>query len=293
MLEALLPVFALIALGYGLGRYELPNAHFWSGAARLTYFLLLPAFLVAKLANPSLDLSSVGKTVIPLLLCSVLVALAVVAYPGLAGPALTSVVQGSVRVNTYLALGVAGALLGERGIQLAALCLGLLIPLVNIISVTALHRYADGGEFGLVGKLCTNPLIIACGLGASLNLSGLALPAVGLGLLEIVGRAALPLGLMTVGAGLKPLSASTPRYLVLPCLAKLLVLPVAVWLTAGWMGCSDEQTTVAVVTAAVPSSASSYILAVELGGDHVLMASIVTVQTAFACATLPLVIALL
>jgi hypothetical protein len=49
---------------------------------------------------------------------------------------------------------------------------------------------------------------------------------------------------------------------------------------------------VAVLFNALPSSASSYVFARALGGDHGLMAAILTTQVAMAAVTLPLFIAL-
>ncbi len=44
---ALVPVAALIALGWLLKRRRFPGDGFWAPAERLTYFLLLPALIVA------------------------------------------------------------------------------------------------------------------------------------------------------------------------------------------------------------------------------------------------------
>ena len=49
----------------------------------------------------------------------------------------------------------------------------------------------------------TNPMIIACALGALLNLTGLGLPFAIDRLVAELGAAALPLGLLAVGAGLE------------------------------------------------------------------------------------------
>jgi predicted permease len=45
--------------------------------------------------------------------------------------------------------------------------------------------------------------------------------------------------------------------------------------------------------AAMPTSAASYVLSRQLGGDASLMAAGITVQTVLAAATLPLMLALL
>ncbi|MDP6952905.1 MAG: AEC family transporter, partial [Alphaproteobacteria bacterium] len=49
ILAALLPIFALIALGAVLRRTGFPGDGFWYPLERLIYFLLFPALLVERL----------------------------------------------------------------------------------------------------------------------------------------------------------------------------------------------------------------------------------------------------
>ena len=61
LLGALGPVFALIALGYGLHRYQIPGGDFWSGAERLTYFVLFPALLLSRLAATPMSIAGLWR----------------------------------------------------------------------------------------------------------------------------------------------------------------------------------------------------------------------------------------
>ena len=167
-----------------------------------------------------------------------------------------------------------------------------LIPLINVFCVTVLSRFGKGGEGrspGVLAELVRNPLILACVVGVALNASGMGQPFGQGSLLHILGRAALPMGLLAVGAGLRfgrilehkaaILASSGIRLLVLPGLTLLLCLVV---------GFPPESRLIAVVFTAVPTASSAFILARQLGGDHELMAAIITAQTALAAATLPL-----
>ena len=71
---------------------------------------------------------------------------------------------------------------------------------------------------------------------------------------------------------------------------KLLVLPLMTALACRVMGVEGLPATVAVLFSALPGAPSSYILARQMGGDAPLMASLITVETALACATLPAVL---
>jgi predicted permease len=304
---ALGPVFLLIVLGYAFRRSGFLEEHFWARADRLTYFVLFPALLAHNLALAHLGEIRFGGMVAALILAVVVVALVLYAlrpYLGLGGPAFTSVFQGSIRPNTYVGLAAAVALYGDAGLTLAAVAVAAMVPLVNVLSATALARYAGGGAgpgsggaappiSDLAGTVARNPLILACVAGVLLNWSGLGLPMGTETVLDILGQAALPLGLMSVGAGLEVKAArAAGRPLVVASACKLLALPALAILALKGFGVGGLTATVAVLFAALPTSATSYVMARQLGGDHALMASIITVETVLAVVTLPAILVL-
>lgn len=302
---ALLPIFLLIVLGFWMKRSDFVPDAFWAPAEKTTYFITFPALLVFSTSRAPLDGVAWG----PLALASTGAVLIVFLLAGLARPLLgvpaatfTSVVQGSIRPNTYVGLAAAAALFGDPGVALTALCVAGVVPLVNVLAVATLVRHVgDGsaaagsaatGPVATLKGIVTNPLILACALGITLNVSGLGLPPVVSPFLEILGRAALPVGLLAVGAGLAldTLRASSKPVLVASIL-KLGGVPLAAGVLAWALGLTGVPAVVAVAYAALPCSASSYVLARRMGGDAPCMAGIITFQTLAAAATLPLVIA--
>lgn len=292
---AVLPVFLLIFLGTLLFRRGWFGAEFWRDAERLTYFALFPALIVATLAKVELDWGEM----LPMVLAIdgsilALTALALLLRPllGMDGPQTGAFVQGVVRMNTYLGLAVAFALFGQDGLDKAAVAVAAIVPLVNLVSVSVLVRWGETrgkAGVGLWRTLLTNPLILACVLGLGLNLSGVGLPPVVGPMLEILGRAALALGLLSVGAALDPGAARRGgSLLAASSVLKLFLLPALTWLGCIWLGVSGVPLAVAVLFNALPTATSAYILARQLGGDHRLMAAIITGQTALAVLTIPL-----
>ncbi|MFP4436282.1 MAG: AEC family transporter [Chloroflexaceae bacterium] len=297
---ALLPVFGTIVVGYLFKRYTFPGDAFWPLAARITYFAFFPALLINNLAPAQLADLAIGRLILAVLLPTLLVALAVTLarpYLRISGVAFTSVFQGSIRFNTYVGLAAIAALYGSPGITLVAIILAVLVPLVNVLSVLMLTRHGSVRSLhwrDTLLALAQNPLIIACVLGIALNLSGIGLPFVTGELLEIFARAALPMGLLTVGADLDLRAVRTG---VLPVLVssgvKLLILPLLTALACWLLGIGDLAMAVAVIFAALPTATSAYILAQQMGGDAQLMAGLLTVQTLAAVVTMPLVLLLL
>jgi len=293
---ALIPVFLLITTGYTLKRIKFPGDELWPPLERLVYFLLFPSLLCANLANADLEgfeVAPVAAAIFASLgLMSVLIIAARKHFGG--GPALTSVFQGTVRFNSYVGLAIASELWSAAGAALAAVVVAIMVPATNGFSVLALARFSGNKPPRIRRVLLMifqNPLILACLLGVILNVTDIGLPPVIGPLIEILGRAALPIGLMCVGAGLQ-LSAikDTGRVVTEATLIRLIGMPIFMALFCHLLGVSGLTAKVAILMAALPPASSSFILARQLGGDVVLMASIITVSTLAALLTMPLIL---
>lgn len=302
ILAALAPVFGLIVLGYLLKARDVFTDAFWDPAERMTFYILFPALLFTSIGTAPLG----GLRVLPMaaaLVAATLIAAGIAmtlrpafARRDLSGAGFVSVFQGAVRPNTYVGIAAAYALFGDAGLTLVAVAVVAVIPLVNLLGIVAHLRWARPpqpapapGRGAALVTAVRNPIIVACLLGAVLNLSGLGLPPVVGPMLEILGRAALPLGLMAVGAGLDPAALREERAALLGAAAlKLGVTPALAFLACKAFGVAGATAAVAVLFMALPVSAASYVMSRQLGGDSRLMAGIVTATTIGAAVTLPL-----
>lgn len=297
VVTALVPVFAIIALGAALRRLRFLADDAWRAVERITYFVLFPAFLFGAIAFADFGDEPVGR--MALLLAGAMIAMAAIVYPfrallRLDGPAFTSVFQGAVRWNSYVALGAIAAVLGAQGLALAAVAVAIMVPLANTLCVAVLMRHAGDGGAGFVmlaKQLARNPLILACLAGIVVQALAVPIPKVAATTVDLVGKAALPLGLLAVGASL---DLGDARAKLAPVIAatglKLLVMPLLVALGAVALGVDSAAKAAALICAAVPGASSSYILARQLGGDAPLMANITTAQTLAAMVTMPLML---
>jgi malonate transporter len=300
ILGSLLPIFALIVLGAVFRATGFLDAGFWRPAERLTYFILLPALLVENLATADLaGLPLYGPVIIILVSLLVMSALLLRLRRAIApsGPEFTSVLQGAIRFNSYIGLAAATSLYGKPGLTVAAIAILALVPVGNTISVLALARYGSGktpGVWATARAVIGNPLIVACLIGAALGLVRIGLPFGTAPLLHILGTAALPLGLLAVGAALDFASfRANPREIAASVAAKLVAVPLLSWGSGRLLGIGGVTLAVTILFQALPTAPSSYIMARQLGGDHTLMAAILTVQTLASVVTLPIVLWLL
>lgn len=290
LLLALWPLFALIVAGYYLRRWDFPNEAFWPGAERLNYFILFPALLFSSLATAPLNNPALPRLALAVLLGLGIAWLALLLVRRVRGwPAgrFGAFSQGILRFNTYLGLAAVGSLFGQDGLTLAALMLALMVPTVNVLSVWSLTAERGVSARSLLLPILKNPLILACLGGALVNLGGLGLPGGSGRLLSLLAAASLPLGLLCVGAALKPeqLSGEVPA-LAWNSLLRLLAMPLLAWAVAYGLQLPAMESTVLVLFFALPTAPTAYVLTRQLGGDSQLMAGIITLQTLLAAATL-------
>jgi predicted permease len=297
--DALIPVLALILVGFIIQRTNFVPPSFWPSAEKLTYFLLMPATLIHSLAGKRIgDLPwlKILLTVEGAVLASaLLVTLWWLANRRMGGPAFTSLFQGGVRFNTFVALALAENLFGRDGLFLAALGAGFMILTVNVLCVSVFSVAVNNGAGidlkRVAGDLLRNPLIIACVIGVGLNTLGIKLPTAIDGILALGGKAAFPVGLMAVGAAYRARNLMLHwQPLAVSSIVQFLCKPVIAWGLATTLGLSGMAMGVAVLLFSVPTAPSAFILSRQMGGDHDSMAMIITVQTCLSFITLPLTI---
>ena len=296
---ALTPIFLLILLGYVLRRRRFVPDEAWVPVEKLTYYIFFPLLLLDNLSKASLgDLAVVpmGLALVSAILTATLLLLLLRRHLNPDGPAFSSVFQGSVRPNTFVGLAAAAALFGKPGVTLFAIGLATVVPLVNVLCVIVLSRYGSGNGSSVRAValgILRNPIIIGVAAGAALNLSGVGRPPLIGPVFQILGDAALPLGLLAVGAGLDLAAARSAGGAVLQSsLTKLLVVPGLTALYGAIFGVHGLTLTVAVLFNSLPAAASAYVLARQMGGDARLMAGTITLQTVLALPSIPLALLL-
>lgn len=286
---AIAPDFLLILAGFLLRRATPLGTEVWAGIERLTYFVLFPALLFYANARARIDLAAAAP-----LLAVVVAALVVGMALGLAGkrlfrpplPVFGAAFQCAFRFNSYIGLALAARLAGDAGVALMALVIGVAVPLVNAASVWALVR-ARGARLAL--EIATNPLVLSSVAGIAWGAAGLPLPELAQLTLSRIGSAAIVLGLLAVGAALRPaLERAHAPFLGWTLAVKLLALPAVVWALRDAAGMTPEAFIVALVFAALPPAPAAYILAVRLGGDGRTAATLVSYGVAASLVTLPL-----
>lgn len=289
----LLPDFLLILIGWFLCRHTPLNRPVWDGIERLVYYFLFPILLFNSIVKSPLQPGEAVSLAIAgpgTVLAGIALAYALKWWPGVDARLHASGAQTAFRFNSFIALALAERLGGPQGLAWMALIIALSVPLSNIGAVWPLARH---GGHSYLREVLHNPLIVGTVAGLAANIVGLQLPGVVTTTLQRIGLAALPLGLMAVGAGLKlgglkaapGLAAAllTLRHAVLPLIALGIATALAM---------PPEQRAIVVLFAALPTASSSYVLAARMGGDAGFVAGLVTVSTLLGMVSIPVWLAL-
>lgn len=293
MIELLGPEFALIIAGLALRRsLPWPEAG-WIMLEKLNYFLLFPCLLFLSIVRAP----GSSEAVAPMILMAGLTAFAGFALgmpcrwiPQVHIERFASGVQTAFRFNSYLGLALAERLGAAEGLALFSIMIAVLIPCLN---VAAVYPMARQGNQNLLRELARNPLIIATLGGLIWRLLEVPLPGLLQASLGRLGQAALPLGLLCVGAALRwPRSQQGlsvgDRWLALAFTGiKLVIMPAIAFGCCQAVGLSGLPALLVVMFSALPTSPASYVLASRMGGDGVYVAQLITLSLLGSAITLP------
>ena len=290
---AIAPVIVIIMMGYSLRRGNILSIEFWNFNDSLVYRILMPALFFAKISTADLS-GNLGDYAF-LLYAGFFAAIFCGWFLGrkIQAPQASSLMQGSARFNTFIGLAIAEAVYGTKGLQLAVLGSALLVPIVNVTVVSLMARQLGSGGKSILIELVKNPLILSICAGVLFNLTGLNEVAVLHEIARILGNAALPIMLLSVGANLKLRGLSGSRKIIgFSMIGKFLINPIAVIFAALVLNTNPLFIQVALIFAALPTGVASYTLAREMQGDAPLMAAIITIQTLLSFIILPLTLLL-
>lgn len=300
---ALLPVFIVILIGWALRRFHVIRDEQWQALDQLCYFVLFPAIIFKEIA--SADFSNVpvfGMALSMVLALSAMFALLlafhrpIMAAMKIDGPQFTSLFQGATRWHTFIAFAIIPLTFGPQALSLGAVSAATMTPILNIVCVIVMSRFAretrlDAKAMAL--SIIRNPFVFSSLGGVAWQVLDLPVPAMGIQVLDMIGRGALGLALLTVGAGLRigeAVSAWVP--VATATVLKLLAMPAFMAASLTLLGVTGDAFAVALLCGAVPTGSGAYVLARQMGGDAPMVANILTAQVICAAITIPLVLAL-
>jgi malonate transporter and related proteins len=300
ILDTALPFFALVFCGYGAGRFGLLSEASVAGVNTFVFYFALPAFLFSLLATSPVD-EALNFSFAAAYLSAGLAVAAVSAVLGVwlfgaeRSEAVLRGASASLGNTGYMGLPLIAAAFGNEAA--VAMALGLTLEVTVMMPLAIILLESDKGPerrlldlvLTVASALARNPLIIAIAAGSAVSLSGLDLFSPVGNFAELLGNAAGPCALFTLGATLagRALSGSLAEVSYLTTF-KLAVHPAAMWLAMTFFGVNELWTKVAILAASLPVAANVFILArqydayVDRTSGAILVSTTVSVATVSA-----------
>ena len=298
VLQATLPVFATIVLGFGLRKTGFIAADKWSAVEDVCFYVLFPAILAKTMIEADLTGIEAGAFTLTLLVSVAVIGGTVLAlWPllrrvlGTRPPQFSTIYQTITRWHGFIALAIVLNLYGPDGAALIAIIFAVLVPILQVSNIMVLAAFSDkkADMRRVVLTIVTNPLIWGIGLGLALNGAEIWPPV--MDTLDLLGRSALGMSLLAMGAGLSLKAALHPsKEMLIGIIGKLLFTPLVMMTVAYAFGITGLERNVLLIAAAVPTAMNGYVLARKMGGDAELYATISTVQTVVSFFTIPLLL---
>lgn len=294
-LNATVPIFLLMVLGFVLRKLGLIDDVFASKMNKFVFLVPLPVLLFEDLST--VDFSQVWNLKFVLfcfavtLICIIIAAL--VSFLWRDKSIQGEFIQASYRSSAAL-LGIAFIqnIYGDAG--MAPLMIIGSVPLYNIMAVVVLSFFKPERKkldkevwMATLKGIVTNPIILGIVAGLVWSAFRLPVPPVLEKMVSDIGATATPLGLMAMGASfdlkkafgkVKPAVAASVMKLVL---FAALFLPLAVW-----MGFRKEELVAILVMLSSATTVSCYVMARNMGHEGVLTSSVVMLTTLFSAFTL-------
>jgi predicted permease len=291
--NATLPVFLVIVVGYVLKQIGLVDSHFTNVLNRFNFHVSLPVMLFRDIMN-----SDIRKTfdLKYILFCVFATTVCFWALWGLSKKFICQ--KESVGAFVQASFRGSAAVLGAAFIQnmygtsgMAPLMIIGCVPLYNIYSVIVLSAESNGKkEKSLKNtalEIAKNPIIIGILAGLLVSASGIRLPVILDKTVSSIASTATPMALIVIGAAFEGKKAVSKIKLTgIASVIKLLIQPAIFLPLAVLAGFRDQHLIALLVMLGAPTTVSCYIMAKNMENDEYLTSSVIVVTTLFSSVTM-------
>ena len=296
--NVVLPVFALILIGYVCGRAGKLGASASIELNRFVVWLALPAQLFSFAANSGWQTLWQPEFITAFFLSCLLVFILVLAVSYWRGQDLAAAsfngLSASYSNTGYMGIPLCALALGQDG--LAPAIISTFIVFVMFALATVLieidilsHKKHHEILFSVVKSLCTNPLLVAPVAGLLWAFTGFTMYDPIAQVISFLAVAATPCALVSIGLFLLQKSKAEPGQAWGISVAKLVMQPIIAWVIAGpILGLPPLWLNAIVILSALPTGTGPFMLAQYYKADGSVISRVVLITTVGSLLTLSL-----
>ncbi len=297
LVEMILPILAIVAAGWLARTTGYLPRELAPLLTRFAYCIAMPALVFLTIGDESLRSLLDVRFIVAFgggSMVSFAAAMAIARLWRGASLGSSAMIGATVAMtNTaFIALPILKTLYGRPGVLAAAIAtifIGVvMVPMMVVLLEIGRSAGSRAIRLGpLLRPIVTNPLVLSTILGLAWSVSGLGMPQPLDTFLGVLGDALTPCALFAIGLELTlgDLRERLSLYTLLT-LAKLLLVPLVVYLLCLAIGLDRNAMVAAVVCAAVPTGKSVYILAVEYDTEKTMVGAVISLSTLLSIVTM-------
>ncbi len=300
VLSGFLPIWAITAVGWAAGRFDVLGKHAQSVLGRFAFAFAMPALLFLTLSRSRVaDLASPGVAVFAASLVIVFTAgllLGRWVFPRRRADRAIGAMAGAYVNSANLGIPIAVHVLDDASFVIAAAMFQTLFVTPVILTLIDLDvRHGARDRWGRILQLpLRNPIIAASAAGVTVAATGWSLPDGLTAPLQMLGGAAVPAALFALGLSLntragRPDGDGRSERRVLVAL-KIVVQPLLAYALARWaFGLGGHELYAVVLCAGLPTAQNAFIFASEYRLNTDLARDTILLSTLLSMASLSLI----
>ncbi|MBT8357072.1 MAG: AEC family transporter [Deltaproteobacteria bacterium] len=295
IVATIIPIFAVIILGWFASVRGFIPQEFLGPANRLVYYIAIPAMIFRSISRSSFT----RQFDIKVLLITLLSILVIFGFAWCVGVITrirreqrSAFVQDSFHGNLgYIGLAVAYYFLGTEGLARASIIAGFMMILQNLLGVTVLALYSSDesmkeGKWNIALRIMRNPIILSVIAGMLFSIVEIPIPLIINRSLDILSGLALPMALLIIGGSLSFKLMRLNMLLVLSTgMIKLVLLPGLGFLLFSLSGIVPADYLPGLILLASPTATVTYVMAKEMNGDTDFAVAAISTSTLMSAVT--------
>lgn len=297
IVNGILPVFIIIAIGYFLKRKKIISEPIESFINDIAYYLILPCMIFSSIYR--VNISNIGnyfKIGFGLYIAITLTfVFSLIVFHRLDEKKKRSLVTTSFRTNiAYIGFPIILNFFGTEGLARVAIITGLVAPFTIILSNAYLsitykkqNKNKNGEDW--IGVIFKDPLVITSVVSIIFSYYKIWLPQFLLNTIDLLSDMGSPIMLLAVGGGLKISSIKVDRFILgLSSFIKLIIMPFFSYIIFKYVLVLNDLVDfkIAVLILGFPTALASYIVIKKYEADNVLSASAITLSTIISAFTI-------
>lgn len=292
-LNAVLPMFALMTIGFIIRKSGLFSEKEVSKANRMIFLYFYPAMMFENLYGSNLrsavDIKLICfaiSSIFAILIISIPIIMRIEKSPKTRGAMIHAIFRSNFVI---IGLPITTSVFGKGNVTVTAMLIAVVVPIYNVLAVVILEYFRGGKPsfVKIIKGVITNPLIIGAIFGIFFAITGIKLPNGIEDIVSNISATATTMAIVILGAAFKFDSVKkTSKNLIICIVSRLIIVPGIFLSLAALIGIRGLPFVTLIAMFAAPVAIASYTMAESMDSDGELAGNCVIFSSALSCFTM-------